>query len=263
MSFYFGNKEVTNPIAKVLLAIFAIVIVVLVMGFVVGFILPSIAFILLGVMVFVALIVPIAMVFGLGKWMKGIRGSGNFLTEIRDVQDYKDIKIAIPCNFVIENSANKEIEITADDNLLGYILTYVQDGTLYITTNNSLSPSKTIILTMKSLGYEKLAISGTAKGEIKSLKQDKLDIKISGTGTVKGSGKVDKLSIGVSGVGKVYFKELKCEDAVLRLSGTGKAELFVTKSIDATISGTGKADVYGKPEDVKRKVNGVGKINII
>ncbi len=262
MSFYINNKNIKNPFLKVLISLLAIVIVVLVGAIVISAV-SSILLIVAVIVGFSLLIIPIALVFGLGKWMKGIRGSGNLLTEIREVKPFSKIKLSIACNFNIIASDRNEIEITSDDNLLGYILTYVQEDILYITSDNSLNPSKNTTLNMQLNHFDTLIISGSATGKIKDLHQDDMTIKISGNGNLTSNGKVDKLDIGISGVGRLSFKELVSKDAKIKISGTGKGDLTVTEKIDATINGTGKIDVYGNPNTVQKRVNGVGKVNII
>jgi len=244
MKFQFGSNEVTNPIAKVVLLILALLIVIAVLGLV-GFILVPVAVFVIFVLVLVALIVPFAAVFGAGKWMKGIRGSGEMLTEIRDVKAFTGISLALPCQVEIENGQEQEVTIETDDNILGYILSYVQDDILHINSKNNLTPSKHIQIKITTDKLSKLKISGTSRGKMKA------------------TGKVDNLDIIISGMGTINFKEIKSKSAKLKISGSGKAELYVEESVDAVINGAGKANIWGKPAQVSKRINGLGKINIL
>ncbi len=262
MKFQFGNSQVTNPIAKVLLLVMALFIVIAVLGLV-GFILVPVAVFVIFVLILVALIVPIAAVFGAGKWMKGIRGSGEIMTEIRDVKPFTGISLGLSCEIDIDFGHEQEITIESDDNILGYILTYVQDGVLHINTKNNLSPSQATIIKIKTNSLSEFSIAGSARANIKQIKEEKLNLSISGTGKVNGSGKVNDLNISVSGAGTVKLKDLKTKQTRLKISGSGKADLFVENSLDAVISGAGKANVWGKPTNVSKRINGIGKINIL
>ncbi len=262
MKFQVGNKQVTNPIAKVLLLILALFVVIAALALV-GFILVPVALFVIIVLIMVALIVPFALVFGAGKWMKGIRGSGEVLTEIREVKPFTGISLGVACDLIVEFSDEQEVTIESDDNILGYILSYVQDSILHINTKNNLSPSKRTVITIKTNKLTNLSLSGSTSAEILRIKEENLKISISGSGKIKGNGKIEDLNITISGMGKINFKEVKTKNTKLKISGSGKADLYVEGNLDANINGAGKANVWGKPANVNKKINGIGKINIV
>lgn len=262
MKFQFNNQRIDNPFVKILLVILAVVIIISVLA-IVGLIFVPIA-ILVGIMlIFVTLILPVLLSFGAGRWMKGIRGSGEILTEIRDVKEFTGISLALPCDVEIEQAEEQEVTIETDDNILGYILSYVQEGILNINTKNILSPSKNILIIIKTNQLTELNISGNAKTKLLKIKEERLKLKISGVAKVLGNGKVDNLEVIISGLGGIDFKEVKTRNTKLKISGSGKADLNVEESIEATINGSGKANVWGKPKHVTKNINGLGKINIL
>lgn len=262
MGFYIGNRKIANPLLRIIMSILAIVIVIVVLGFV-GVVLSSVAVIVLIVIAFIALIVPIVAVFGAGKWMKGIRGSGDIMTEIRDINQFDCINLGVCCDFTLEQGNAQELTIEADDNILGYILSYVQEEVLHINTKNSLTPSKRIKINLTTPIFKDLTISGSASAYLKNVKAESVKIKISGTGKLRGEGEIESLELAISGVGNIEFREIKTQFTKLKISGKGKAELFVDDSLDALINGTGKATVWGNPKNVNKQINGLGKINII
>jgi len=262
MRFQVGNNEITNPFVKILLVILALFIVIAVLGLV-GLILVPVALFVGIILIFVGLIVPIVAVFGAGRWMKGIRGSGDILTEFRDVKPFTGISLALPCEVEIENNEEQEVTIETDDNILGYILSYVQEDILHINTKNNLSPSKHIVVKIKTNQLSSLKTSGSARVNIDKIKEESLKIVISGAAKLTGNGKVNDLDISISGMGAVSFKEIKTQKTKLKISGSGKADLYVEESLDASINGAGKANVWGKPTQVNKRINGLGKINIV
>lgn len=262
MNFQFNNKNIDNPLAKIFIVIIALFIVIAVLGLI-GLILLPVAVIVVIIIFFVALIVPIVAVFGAGRWMKGIHGSGEILTEYRDVKEFTGISLELPCELEIERAEEQEVTIETDDNILGYILSYVQDGILNINSNNKLSFSKKILVKIKTNNLSQLTISGSAKVKIINIEEEKLKLKISGSAKAMGNGNIHDLNIIISGMGTINFKEIKTKNTRLRISGSGKADLFVEESLDATINGTGKANVWGNPANVSKHINGLGKINIL
>lgn len=262
MNFQFNNKKIDNPLAKLVLGIIALFIVIAVLGLV-GLILVPVAVFVVIILFFVALIVPIVAVFGAGKWLKGIRGSGEALTEIRDVKEFKGISLGLACEVEIEQAEEQEVTIETDDNILGYILSYVQEGILNINTKNNLSPSKKILIKIRYKDLSRLVISGSARVHIRDIEEEKLAFKVSGSAKIEGNGKVDDLSIVISGSGAINFKDIKTHKCSLKISGSGKADLYVDESFDARINGAGRANVWGKPTNVSKHINGIGKIKII
>ncbi len=70
---------------------------------------------------------------------KKVKGSGNVVTESRDISDFKGVDVSGV--FQVEITAQKDfsVEIEADDNLMPLIKTEVRNGVLHLETEGSLS----------------------------------------------------------------------------------------------------------------------------
>jgi putative autotransporter adhesin-like protein len=77
---------------------------------------------------------PFNVSFNFGK----VSGSGNVITETRDVRDFSSIDVS--GIFKVEATAQKDfrVEVQTDDNLLPFITTEVRDGVLHIEAEKRL-----------------------------------------------------------------------------------------------------------------------------
>ena len=105
-------------------------------------------------------------------------------------------------------------------------------------------------VTMDGLASSSLAVgmSGAGKFELAGLSANSVDISISGLGTIRLAGEADQATIVISGAGPVKAYDLKVRTARITISGLGSAEMWVTGSLNGSISGAGNVSYYGNPQ---------------
>ncbi|WP_194851590.1 head GIN domain-containing protein [Nonlabens antarcticus] len=81
-------------------------------------------------------------------------------------------------------------------------------------------------------------------------------------GIVEISGKVIKQEVTVNTGGIVEGKNLKSENADVKVQAGGEVELYASKSVDAIVRAGGYVTVYGNPENVNKKTTFGGRIVI-
>jgi len=214
----------------------------------------------------------------------GERGSGNVVTETRDVSGFHSIDISYPAQVLVKQGSKESLEIEAEDNLLPGLKTQVKDGVLEIfykrENGKHVNPTKTVKitivvkdltsvdftsagdLTIEDLKTNALDVSLSGAG---NLKLDKilvkaLDISLSGAGSMSASGTADDLSLNISGFGDFKGTDLHSKDAQVDISGAGSATTWVDNNLDAQISGAGSISYYGSAS-VTKQVSGVGGVN--
>jgi len=214
----------------------------------------------------------------------GERGSGNVVTETRDVSGFHSIDISYPAQVLVKQGSKESLEIEAEDNLLPGLKTQVKDGVLEIfykrENGKHVNPTKTVKitivvkdltsvdftsagdLTIEDLKTDALDVSLSGAG---NLKLDKilvkaLDISLSGAGSMSASGTADDLSLNISGFGDFKGTDLHSKDAQVDISGAGSATTWVDNNLDAQISGAGSISYYGSAS-VTKQVSGVGGVN--
>jgi len=214
----------------------------------------------------------------------GEPGSGNLITETRDVADFHAIEVDYPAQVFVTQGSSESVKVEADDNFLPGLQTRVRNGTLEIFYDvdggSRVNPSKGVKITIvvKELddvhidsagdltidGVESdelnLSVSGAGNLNLMDIEVKELSIDLSGAGNVVASGTADDFRLSMSGFGSFNGKDLHTKTARVEMSGAGSATLWVDDKLDAEISGAGSVNYYGSP-DVTKDVSGVGSVS--
>lgn len=98
---------------------------------------------------------------------KSLKGSGKLETVTRSVTEYNSVSAARGINVLLDPSA-REIKVTADDNVIGYVVTEVRDRTLTVTISNEINSLSncTVKVTVPDNG-SLTGLSASSSAEIK------------------------------------------------------------------------------------------------
>ena len=201
-----------------------------------------------------------ARLFNLNFSMGGVHGSGNVTSQTRDVSGFHGVDVSGV--FDVEIVAQKEysVQIEADDNLLEYIKTDVDDGILEISTSRKIKSSEMLKIKIGAPDIDSLSTSGVAKVSLVDLKNGSLKVDSSGASKMTLAGETDKLMIDVSGAAKIEAEGLKSRAASVDSSGASKISVFATDSVRVKASGASKITYTGGATDVVTKTSGAGSV---
>ena len=112
-----------------------------------------------------------------------ISGNGNIRTEKRNTGDFKSVKTSGSIDVEIKSGDTYAVTAEDDDNILPYVVTEVNNGTLDIHYRNNTSISNDhakVYVTAPSL--DKVIVSGSADVDIRDVLKNskKIDVSISG-----------------------------------------------------------------------------------
>jgi len=196
-----------------------------------------------------------------------IKGSGNLLTETRQVENFTAIVVSALANLEIEQTGEEGLELTSDDNFLPLYTTEVRNGTLYIgvaegkrltwSWNDNVPRITRIKVTVRDL--RELTISGAVRIKATQINTDSLSITISGSASGSFAGRSDNLSITVSGAGSLDAADLRAKRATIVVSGAGEVTVNANDELDAQASGVGTIWYVGSPK-LQSKVSGAGSV---
>jgi hypothetical protein len=216
----------------------------------------------------------------------GERGSGNVVSETRDVSDFRAIEISYPAQVLVRQGAKESLEIEAEDNLLPNLKTQVRNGTLEIFYRREggkhVNPTKTVKITIVVKDVADVDFSSAGELIIEALETDSLDVSLSGAGNVEldeievkalqvnmsgagsatATGIADDLDLSISGFGDFKGGDLHSKDARVDISGAGSATVWADDDLNAQVSGAGSVSYYGSPT-VTRQISGVGGVSHI
>lgn len=196
---------------------------------------------------------------GCGFW--GVRGNGRIKDEFRKVSEFSRIEAGGAFTIRVQVGETASINVSAEENLLDFIRTRVRGNTLEIDTRKNISPRKEVIIEITTPSLEMIEVSGANNVTVENISGSDFNVELSGAGNVDLSGEVDRLKADLSGAGNINARNLKAKDVRISVSGAASADVFASRSLDASVSGVGSIDYYGNPEKTKTDVSGVGSIS--
>ena len=236
--------------------------------------------IVLSIALFAALLLSVATVPAAAGWFdRGVKGSGDVITEERDTEEFTFIECNIGADIDVRVGDSYAITVSVDDNLMELIRTDVRGGTLEIYAEENFNSRRgcRIDITVKSL--EGMEISGSGDIKVADLREKDFRFELSGSGDVEIIGTIDHLEVGLSGSGDIELvgtavrvdlniagsgdidaRELHADTADVRISGSGDVQVYVKESLYGRVSGSGDIDYWGNPADVSSTVQGSGSI---
>lgn len=213
----------------------------------------------------------------------GTNGSGNRIEEARPVDAYHSIQAGGRFELRLTQGPSGPVRLEGEDNILPLIESSVRGGVLYLDTEERLGRVQKIVVHASAPEWKSVALSGAGSmiGETplsgKALRmrisgagdveaqvdvQD-LEVEISGAGDASLSGSARKLQFKASGAGDLDALRLRCQDASVRISGAGSANVHVSGHLEASISGAGSVRYAGQPASIDQSVSGAGSIRAL
>jgi len=191
---------------------------------------------------------------------KGVKGSGNVITDRRNVSGFHGVDVGGV--YQVEITAQKEYSVTVetDDNLAALVKTEVDDGILRISSDGRISPKSTIRIKIGAPDIDSLEVSGVANVTVNGVKNNAISIDSSGASKISVSGETAKLTVDVSGATKVDANELKTGDATVDANGASNVSVNVSGTLKADASGASHVTYSGTPTSVQKSTTGVGSV---
>lgn len=201
-----------------------------------------------------------------------VKGSGNVTTEERAVSGVERVVVANQGDLTIQLGKEESLVIEAEDNLLPYIETMVTNGKLVFNTKTGINLKNTkpirYLLTVKAIdgveatssgnialpaidgiGSFRISISSSGNVYLTHIVTNNLTVEISSSGMVTiGGGQARGLGVFISSSGDLRASEVEAKFSKVELSSSGSAYVWVTDSLDGSLSSSGNIYYTGDPE---------------
>jgi len=214
--------------------------------------------------------------------------SGEMVREDRAATGFHRLEIDGHVEVTLVQGAAEGVTVEAPSSMLRRVRTEVRDGTLFvdaaeqrrmwqwfsgrrgrrtprITVNlrevDQIEVAGTVTVAADSLkaGELRLDLAGACSLKIRDLQATTL--RLDGSGAIKAdvAGKVQRQHVDLSGAGSFQASKLASDEAVIEVSGAGKAVVNAANSLVVDISGAGAVEYLGDPK-VKQSISGIGKV---
>ena len=189
-----------------------------------------------------------------------IRGSGVAASETRVVPAFDGVTAAGAADVDVAVGGEPRVVVHADDNVLPNITTEVENGMLVISQTEPIDTATTPRVEVTAPSLSTLRLTGAGDLIVAEHDYERLDVSLTGAGTLRGTGSAERLELMLSGAGDIELEALVAADVSAMLSGAGNIVVHVTRSLDAKVMGVGTISYAGEPADVKRAIMGPGTI---
>jgi hypothetical protein len=194
------------------------------------------------------------------KWRHTVEGSGNLVTQEREVDSFVNIDAGGSFDIEITVGPQASVEVTFDDNIVDLIDTRVRGKTLFIDSDASWSSSRGCKVEITVPLLESLSLNGSGDVDIRELKGKFFECEINGSGDIVATGEIEELEIDISGSGDVDARNLKAKNVYVRIQGSGDVDVYASEDFDGAVYGSGDIKYYGNPKYTNTHVAGSGSI---
>jgi hypothetical protein len=199
---------------------------------------------------------PLARLFGGGEPAR----NGAQATTIKldwDGDDAIDVKLSAKVFY--QPGSRPEATVTGDPDFIRHVR--LQGGALRSDANFfDCAPSGQIVVRLSGPAVTSWKVTGAGQLNLSDLNQDRLDIKLTGSGRALASGSVQRVSLDITGSAKADLGKLVTQRASARITGSGDADLAAREEAELRITGSGSVTLRGQPKQVQSHVSGSGKI---
>jgi hypothetical protein len=152
------------------------------------------------------------------------------------------------------------MHVTGDPQILAHLR--LREGHVELDCNNFFGRSDrgNLNITLPGRTFETFTIAGSGQLQLDEMNQDKLNIVIAGSGSVKGTGKVDHLEIHIAGSGDADLGQVTSSFTEVHIAGSGKTDIAPSNEADIHIAGSGDVTLHSHPQRMERSVHGSGRI---
>jgi len=169
----------------------------------------------------------------------GPSGSGNIVTETRDVGAFDSIEVSggIDVRLTVDPGAETSVAVVFDDNLLDHIVTDVDGSKLEVHADGSFN------------------IFGSGRF-VEVVTPTLVEVSASGGSDLTGVGEVETLAINASGGADVDLTDLIVATANVEASGGANVTVEITEQIQGEVSGGADLTILGEPTSQNIETSG-------
>lgn len=213
-----------------------------------------------------------------------VRGKGPEKTEQRSVAGtFSRIKVDAAIDAHITVGGAPSLSITGQENMLSYVESKVENGTLHISMKEgNFYTDKNLVanITLPSLEGLEVAGSGDAtisgnvtgaalkietsgSGDVQADRIDvgNLEVDLSGSSTINiRSGNTARATYSIAGSGDIDAFGLQTGESAVDIAGSGDAKVTATSKLSIDIAGSGDVSYKGHPA-LTQSIAGSGDIN--
>lgn len=177
-----------------------------------------------------------------------IKGNGNIKTISIPASGVEEIEMELYARVIIDAGASEEIVITAEENILPFISSEVNNGTLLIEQKEWIKPSQRILIKVGAPYIRKILVGVHETVYVKNLNSEEIEL-IAPIGRIEAEGNSEML-IANSKKGTIDASGLVTQNANVTITGSGKVSVNVANTLKQDLSSNARLDYVNEPDTI-------------
>ena len=188
-----------------------------------------------------------------------VEGNGEQSSEERALTGFDEIDCTGSMELTVVQSAEFQVTIRGDSNLLAYMETAVKGNRLDLTPREGYSPDPMPSVEIHMPNCKLLERTGSGDTEMKGLNVARLELDLTGSGDLSAEGAVEDVALDLTGSGDVNLAQLLANRMEVDLTGSCTARVRVEGKLSGDITGSGEIFLIGNPS-VAVDTTGSGRV---
>ncbi|HEX5001965.1 MAG TPA: head GIN domain-containing protein [Bacteroidia bacterium] len=220
------------------------------------------------------------LVIGFASCNEVYKGDGPAIVQKRDVGEIRRIAINMNATVTVYDTSASFCNVTAQEDIQNGIVARMDGHTLVIGTKGTLMTDMPVEIEIGMIRPEGIEVNGSAAvTAMNTLKNDKIELEVngsgvlnldmvankarsyvSGSGIIRLTGSAQEHKIEISGSGQVDGFGFKTLKTGADISGSGRSNVFASEQLNAQVSGSGNVIYMGTP-NISKSISGSGTVS--
>jgi hypothetical protein len=175
-----------------------------------------------------------------------VPGTGEIVTETREVSDFDAVVLTGPGKMIIEHTGTETLTITGEDNIVSSIAIDVVAGELRIELPPSFFPSTPILYELTVSELVQIRGVGVSAIEVDGIRADTLTI-LANASRIDAEGVADVQDIRILGGGYYQAPGVDSRIVIAEVTDIGLTWVQVSDTLWATVKNAGTVEYSGDP----------------
>lgn len=182
-----------------------------------------------------------------------VLGSGISATEVRTVPSFLGVKLRGGGVLYVDQTGEESLKITADNNILPYLVTTMEDGILIVGPKPGffIEPRSTVIYRVTAKALDFIGAHGSGSIDASGISAPRMKIALGGAGSLRVAGRASQQEIIMRGAWNVDASALQGHSCDLTVLGSGRADINASTSLKVEMKGSGQVYYAGNPKLVQ------------
>lgn len=208
-----------------------------------------------------------ARTFGDDGWMANFfedlprceNGGGAPTDRTLDWDGSDQASIAIPGQATYAPGADDKLHVSGNPMLVPHVR--VHDGKVELDCRMGFNGAHDLAITLPGRTFKKFILSGSGNLALNGLDQDRVELSVRGSGSVKADGKVQNAKITIRGSGDANFADVRAAVVKVEIRGSGNTDIAPTEEAEISVRGSGDVNLHSNPRKLETHIKGSGRIH--